>query len=175
MKKLKIFGCLFFIASLNIAGTNNHVDNVQDTIKDNPKLTENKASTDSKKIENYRKATDSLLTVTKITNIKSEKDLNEIKKYNQIYDTEDKKIENYKNEISKSLNLLIKKFEKERNQTKNLSTQLKSKENHSTKKDEIYIKDVDSVLVKGNLFRKERWDYILIFSNGTKKRLKNKL
>ena len=54
---------------------------------------------------------------------------------------------------------------------KNTSTVISiEKENEILINDEVF--KIESIYKKGNLFRKEKWVYIITFPNGTKKELK---
>lgn len=165
MKQTHLCLCLFFVVSLSVNGTRSNTNILPiDTIKENNKsLTVNSQPT-TKKIEDYKKATDSILTVATENNFKSEKQLSEIKKYDKLFEDEDKKVKKITKEVNENINKLISQLQQEK-QSKN---KIKSKKDTA-----IYITTVDSVFVKSNIFRKARWDYILIFSNGTKKKIKN--
>lgn len=165
MKQTHLCLFLFFVVSLSVNGTNSNTKNTpSDTIKENNKSIPVTPQPQPKKIEDYKKATDSILTVAKENNLNSEKQLLEIKKYNELYESQDIKSSELTKEVNKNINRLISKLAQE----KAKQEKVKAKKDTS-----IYITAVDSVYVQKNIFRKARWDYILIFSNGTKKKIKN--
>lgn len=165
MKKTQISLCLFFLVSLNLNGVNNN-NITKDTIKDKDKdKTSSVNHQITKPIEDYKKATDSILTVTNKNNIKSEKELAEIKKYDELYLEQEAKAKSIAKEVNSNINKLLTQIQKNKRKT----SIAKYKQIGDTS---VVIVSIDSVLIKGNILRKQRYDYILEFSNGIKKTIK---
>lgn len=115
-------------------------------------------------IKDYKKASDSLLTIAEQNNLNAVKNLEEVKKSKEIFEQQKKEITLVKQEIKDNINLTIKNVIKKLNDV--------NKSNNSniiTINEKTYL--IDSVFKKGNLFRKDKWVYEITFPDGKKRKL----
>lgn len=115
-------------------------------------------------IKDYKKASDSLLTIAEQNNLNAVKNLEEVKKSKEIFEQQKKEITLVKQEIEDNINLTIKNVIKKLNDV--------NKSNNSniiTINEKTYL--IDSVFKKGNLFRKDKWVYEITFPDGKKRKL----
>ena len=127
----------------------------------------------SQKDIDYKKTSDSLLVITEKLNLDSEKKLAELKRQEEEFKKQQYQIQIVKKDIHKNLTLILQKLKEKNNYGKQ---NLLNSGDSDLKENEILINDevfkIDSIYKKGNLFRKEKWVYIITFPNGTKKELK---
>lgn len=144
MKKITVIGsCLFSVLFLT--------NNVQNIISENNIVNENN-------IKDYKKASDSLLQIAEKNNLEALKNLEEVKKLQYLKEKQNQEIINVRKEIKNNLQLIIDLFKQ------------KNKENTNN---ELIVGNekikIDSIYVKGSLFKKSKWIYQITFNDGTTK------
>ena len=145
MKKITVIGsCLFSVLFLT--------NNAQNIISENNIVNENN-------IKDYKKASDSLLQIAEKNNLKALKNLEELKKLQYLKEKQNQEIINIRKEIKNNFQLIIDLFKQ------------KNKENTNT--NELIVGNekikIDSIYVKGSLFKKSKWVYKITFNDGTTK------
>lgn len=145
MKKITIIGSFLFCVLFLTNNAQNNISN--DNIVSNTN------------IKDYKKASDSLLQIAEKNNLEALKNLEEVKKLQDLKEKQNQEIINVRKEIKNNLQLIIDLFKQ------------KNKENTNT--NELIVGNekikIDSIYVKGSLFKKSKWVYQITFNDGTTK------
>lgn len=170
MKKITIL-CSYFASVLFLTNSNSIAQNHVNSSTPIHNVDDIKKTTDLNTVDtkNYKKVADSILTVVENNNSQSAIELMKVKKLQTIREQQDKEIETVRKEIQTNLKttleLLSQKLNDKKKETK-LDSQTK---NEIILGNDVYT--IDSVYVKGSLFKKSKWVYEITFPDGTKRKL----
>lgn len=163
MKKIT-FLSLCFLSLLFLSSNNNAAQN-KDSLS-----SPNNPSLNKPVVKDYKKASDSLLSIAEQNNNEAYKKLEEFKKLQNLKEQQNKELSTVRKEIQNNLRLTINLY-KQKLQEQNKKTTKKS----TNKDNELIVGNdvikLDSIHKKGNLFKKSRWIYTITFPDGTIKTL----
>lgn len=164
MKKITLISACLIGLSFCISGNTTTTQNNSTTSVNAKALV--KEPIESPTVKDYKKASDSLLTIAEQNNLSSVKILEEAKKNQVILEQQKSEMSLLRKEIKENLNETVKTVVKKINELNEVNKHNK-KNNVNTiiLDDKTYV--VDSVYKKGNLFR----IYEVTFPDGTKKKM----
>lgn len=165
MENFKFLPFLCLIFFVNSSTTNTQINPDSLTIKN--KYNQQLSNTDNDKID-YVKKTDSVISEAERINQISFEKLKEIEREMKLNEKRQKKIEQIKKDISNNIKSTLNRLKR----IKSIQPQLK--QNNDKVDSTNQITKIDSVYVKGGLFKKSRWIYTLTFENGEVKNFEKK-
>lgn len=168
MKKITLISAYLISLSFCIGGNTTTAQNNSSTSVNAKALV--KEPIEPPTVKDYKKVSDSLLTIAEQNNFESEKILEEAKKNQVILEQQKSEMSLLRKEITENLNETVKTVVKKINELNKVNKHNKKNNvNSIILDDKTYV--VDSVYKKGNLFRKGKWIYEVTFPDGTKKKM----